>query len=277
MRSLLPSSFLHLWEGNPGDVEIFYDFMSSYFPPNPSEQTLYLFPSQLLFSPYFLGFCENPGFMHLHPKIRKQSGSTLLVKWHIYIPEWLRNGRHQNAQWKLQEEVDWWAGKPSSCLHVFVFRNRSAWSKLCGEHSAQHSQHWRNASGPLGWKQAPGELFFFFLFYSWNSSFQNLLCQKMEEYCGFYILFFYFLFISLCMNSMNGWERSEKLEFKVPETRTPSHQCLGSYAYKWILLFPKTATQFWKSFPRGWQKESFQSCVVWIKEFIHSWGHCSEL
>lgn len=45
------------------------------------------FTSQLLFSPYFLGFCENPGFMHLHPKIRKQSGSTLLVKWHIYIPE----------------------------------------------------------------------------------------------------------------------------------------------------------------------------------------------
>lgn len=128
-----------------------------------------------------------------------------------------------------------------------------------------------------GVKASSRRAVFFFLFYSWNSSFQNLLCQKMEEYCGFYILFFYFLFISLCMNSMNGWERSEKLEFKVPETRTPSHQCLGSYAYKWILLFPKTATQFWKSFPRGWQKESFQSRVVWIKEFIHSWGHCSEL
>lgn len=190
MRSLLPSSFLHLWEGNPGDVEIFYDSMSSYFPPNPSEQTLYLFPSQLLFSPYFLGFCENPGFMHLHPKIRKQSGSTLLVKWHIYIPEWFRNGRHQNAQWKLQKEVDWWAGKPSSCLHVFVFRNRSAWSKLCGEHSAQHSQHWRNASGPLGWKQAPGELFFFILFLK-----QLFPESPLSENGGvLWVLYFIFLF-----------------------------------------------------------------------------------
>lgn len=224
MRSLLPSSFLHLWEGNPGDVEIFYDSMSSYFPPNPSEQTLYLFPSQLLFSPYFLGFCENPGFMHLHPKIRKQSGSTLLVKWHIYIPEWLRNGRHQNAQWKLQEEVDWWAGKPSSCLHVFVFRNRSAWSKLCGEHSAQHSQHWRNASGPLGWKQAPGELFFFFYFILETALSRISFVRKWRSIVGFIFYFsIFYLFPSVWIPWMVGkGQRSWSSKCRRPEHRHTS-------------------------------------------------------
>lgn len=141
----LPVSFT--FGRHPGDAEIFYDPILTYFPPNPSDQTLKHFPSQLLFFfLYFLGFCESPGFMHLLPRIREQSGSVFLVDQcvsrYVCIPEWFRNGRHWNAHWELQKEVDWWAGKPASRLHVFVFRSQSTRSKFCSERPALRKCFW---------------------------------------------------------------------------------------------------------------------------------------